>query len=153
MPPMKAGLLAVILLLPAFAAAKTGNDLLRDCSEALKHFNHENVSGEPVDFIKVGNCIGFVTGVMQAAALKKAGADNGQSKDPITQFCARTDVSVEQAVRMSLNRLKTKPAELDLDAAAVVLRALNQGVRAAEPCIESSGKQAEGLYWPDPPKK
>jgi Rap1a immunity proteins len=149
---MKTGFLAVILLLPAFAAAKTGNDLLGDCSVALKHFNHENVSGEPVDFVKVGNCVGFVGGVMQAAALKKAGAGNGQSKDPVTQFCVRTDVSVEQAVRMSLNRLKAKPEELDLDAAAVILRALNQGVRA-EPCIEGSGKQAEGLYWPDPPKK
>src|SRR5215475_4137710 len=151
MHPMKAGFLGVILLLPAFATAKTGNDLLRDCSEALKHFNHENVSGEQIDFIKVGNCTGFVAGVMQAAALKKAGAGNGQSKDLVTQFCVRTDVSVEQAVRMSLNRLKSKPEELDLDAATVVLRALSEG--AAEPCIGGSGKAAEGLHWPDLPKK
>jgi Rap1a immunity proteins len=148
---MKTGFLAVIFLLPAFAAAKTGNDLLGDCSVALKLFNNENVSGEPVDFIKIGNCIGLVTGVMQAAALGKAGPGNGQSKDAVTQFCARPDVSVEQVVRMSLNRLKTKPEELDLDAAVVVLRALNEG--AAEPCIGGSGKQAEGLHWPDPPKK
>lgn len=147
---MKAGLLAVILLLPALAAAKTGNDLQGDCSVALKLYNHENVSGEQIDFVKVGNCIGFVTGVMQAAALKKADPGNGQSKD-VTQFCGRPDLSVEQVVRMSLNRLKKKPDELDLDAAAVVLRALNEGVE--EPCIGGSGKQAEGLHWPDPPKK
>jgi Rap1a immunity proteins len=138
---MKTVLLAVLLLLPAFAAAKTGNDLLGDCSIALKSFNNENVSGEPLDFVKVGNCLGFVAGVMQAAALKKAGPGD----------CARPDVSVEQVVRMSLNRLKRKPEELDLDAAAVVLRALNEGVE--EPCIGGSGKQAEGLHWPDPPKK
>jgi hypothetical protein len=148
---MKRGFLAVILLLPAFAAAKTGNDLLGDCSIALKHFDNENVSSEPVDSIKIGNCIGFVTGVMQAAALRKADPGNGQSKDPITQFCARPDVSVEQVVRMSVNRLKRKPEELDLDAATVVLRALNEG--AAEPCIGGSGKEAEGLHWPDLPKK
>jgi hypothetical protein len=148
---MRAGLLAAILLLPAFAAAKTGNDLLEDCSIALKHFNHENVSAEPADSIKIGNCIGFVTGVMQAAALKKADQGNGQSKDAITQSCARLDLSVEQAVRMSLNRLKSKPEELDLDAATVVLRALSEG--APESCIGGSGKAAEGLHWPDFPKK
>jgi len=148
---MRAGFLAAILLLPAFAAAKTGNDLVKDCSIALKHLNNENVSGEPVDSIKIGNCIGFVTGVMQAAALRKADPGTGQSKDPITQFCGRPDVSVEQAVRMTLNRLKMKPEELDLDAAIVVLRALNEG--AAGPCIGGSGKEAEGLHWPDPPQK
>ena len=148
---MRAGFLAAILLLPAFAAAKTGNDLVKDCSIALKHLNNENVSGEPVDSIKIGNCIGFVTGVMQAAALRKADPGPGQSKDPITQFCGRPDVSVEQAVRMTLNRLKMKPEELDLDAAIVVLRALNEG--AAGPCIGGSGKEAEGLHWPDPPQK
>jgi hypothetical protein len=148
---MRAGFLAAILLLPAFAAAKTGNDLVKDCSIALKYFNNENVSSEPLDSIKIGNCIGFVTGVMQAAALRKADPGNGQSKDPLTQFCARPDVSVEQAVRMTLNRLKRKPEELDLDAATVVLRTLNEG--AAGPCIGGSGKEAEGLHWPDPPQK
>jgi Rap1a immunity proteins len=148
---MKTGLLAVVLLLPAFAAAKTGNELLGDCSIALKLFNHENVSGEPLDFIKIGDCIGFVNGVMQAAALKKADPANGQSKDAAMQFCARPDVSVEQVVRMSINRLKRKPEELDLDAAAVVLRALNEST--TEPCIGGSEKQAEGLHWPDLPKK
>ena len=148
---MKTGLfLAAILLLPALAAAKTGNELLGECSIAVKLFNNENVSGEPLDFIKIGNCMGFVSGVMQAAALGKAGPGNGQSKEPVAQFCAPPDVSVEQVVRMSLNRLKRKPEELDLDAAAVVLRALGEGV-PAEPCI--GGKQAEGLHWPDPPKR
>jgi hypothetical protein len=152
---MKTGFLAVILLLlllPALAAAKTGNDLLGECSIAVKLFNNEPMSGEPEDFIKIGNCIGFVSGVMQAAALGKVGAGSGRSKDPVVQFCARPDISVEQGVRMSLNRLKTKPEELDLDAAAVVLRALNEGI-PAELCIGGSGKQAEGLHWPDPPKK
>jgi hypothetical protein len=139
---MKTGFLAVLLLLPAFAAAKTGNDLLGDCSVALQSFNNENVSGEAGDFIKIGNCIGFVSGVMQAAALRKA--------DP--GICARADVSVEQVVRMSIDRLKRKPEELDLDAATVVLRALNEGI-LADPCIGGSGQQAEGLHWPDPPKK
>jgi hypothetical protein len=148
---MRAGFVLAILLLPAFAAAKTGNDLLGDCSIALKHFNNENVSDGPADSIKIGNCIGFVTGVMQAAALRKADPGNGQSKDPTTQFCARPDVSVEQVVRMSLNRLKRKPEELDLDAATVVLRALNEGT--AEPCVGGSGKEAAGLHWPDFPKK
>jgi hypothetical protein len=148
---MRAGFLAAILLWPAFAAAKTANDLLGECSIALKYFNNENVSVEPANSIKIGNCIGFVNGVMQAAALRKADPGNGQSKDPITQFCSRPDVSVEQAVRMSLNRLKRKPEELDLDAATVVLRALNEGV--PEPCIGGSGKEAKGLHWPDLPKK
>lgn len=144
-----------MLLLPAFAAAKTGNDLLGDCSIALKLFDNEDVSGEPdfieSDFMKIGNCIGFVTGVMQAAALRQADPGNGRSKNNVTQFCARPDVSVEQVVRMSLSRLERKPEELDLDAAAVVLRALNEGIE--EPCIGNSGKQAAGLHWPDPPKK
>ena len=148
---MKTGLLVAILLLPAFAAAKTGNDLLGECSIAVKLFNNENVSGEPLDFIKIGNCIGFVSGVMQAAALRKPVPVNGQPNEPVTQFCAPPDVSVEQVVRMSLNRLKRKPEELDLDAAIVVLRALNEG--AAGPCIGGSGKEAEGLHWPDPPQK
>ena len=148
---MRAGFLAAILLLPAFAAAKTGNDLLRDCSIAQKHFNNENVSGEPADYIKIGNCIGFVTGVMQAASLRKADSGNGQSKGPTTQLCIRPEVSVEQVVRMSLDRLKRKPEELDIDAATVVLRALSEG--AAEPCLEGSGKDAPGLHWPDFPKK
>lgn len=151
---MKAGFLALILLLPAFATAKTGKDLLDDCSIALKHFNNENVSGESGDFIRIGNCIGFVTGVMQTAAFKKVvGPGNGQSKEPVTQFCVRSDVSVEQVVRMSLNRLERKPEELDLDAAEVVLRALNEGVSTEEPCLGRTGKQAEGINWPDPPKK
>jgi len=148
---MRAGFLGVILLLPALAAGKSGNDLLADCSEALKQFNHQNVPGQQIDFIKAGSCIGFVSGVMQAAALKTASAGDGQ-KDPVTQLCIRTDVSVEQAVRMSLNRLQAKPEELDLDAAAVVLRALNEGVHA-ESCIAGSIKQAEGTSWPEPPKK
>jgi hypothetical protein len=147
---MKTGLLTLILLLPVFAAAKTGNDLQGDCSMALKFFNNASVSGEPVDFIKIGNCVGFITGVKQAAALGKAGPGNGQSKDAEAQFCAPPDVPVEEVVRRLQNRLKSKPEELDLDAAVVVLRALNEG---AEPCIEGSGKQAEGLHWPDPPKK
>ena len=149
---MKIGFLAAILLLPGFAAAKTGNDLLGDCSIALKFLNDKNVSGEPIDFIKIGNCIGFVTGVMQAAILKKADPGNGQSKDPVTQFCARRDLSVEQVVPLLIDRLKRKPAELDLDAAAVVLRALNEDV-LREPCIEGSDPHIEGLQWPEPPKK
>lgn len=147
---MKPGFLAVVLLLPAFAVAKTGNDLQADCSIALKYFNNESVSGEPIDFIKIGSCIGFVNGVMQAVALKSPGSV--QAKDPATQFCARPDVSVEQAVRMSLNRLKRNPDELRLDAAAVVLRALDEDV-LGEPCIEGSSQLAEGLHWPDLPKK
>src|SRR5215469_13875588 len=111
---MKTGLLAVmLLLLPACAAAKTGNDLLGDCSIALKFFNSENVSGEP-DFMKIGNCLGFVTGVMQAAALRSADPGNGRSNNNATQSCAPPDVSVEQVVRMSLSRLEAKPEELDL---------------------------------------
>jgi hypothetical protein len=148
---MRAGFLAAIMLLPAFAAAKTGNDLLGDCSIALKAFHNESVSVEPLDSIKIGNCIGFVTGVMQAAALRKADPGNGQAKGALTQPCVRPDISVEQVVRMSLDRLKRKPEELDLDAATVVLRALSEG--AAEPCIVGSGKEAEGLHWPDFPKK
>ena len=150
--PMKIGFLAVILILPGFAAAKTGNDLLGDCSVALKFLNNKNLSGEPVDFIRIGNCIGFVSGVMQAALLKKADPDNGQSKDPVTQYCARPDLSVEQVIPVLLNRLKAKPAELDLDAAAVVLRALNEGV-LREPCIAGSDPHIEGLQWPEPPRK
>jgi hypothetical protein len=147
---MRAGFLAVILLLPGFAAAKTGNDLLGDCSIALKVFNNQNVP-EPGNSIKIGNCIGFVTGVMQAASLRKADSGNGQAKGSTTQLCIRPEVSVEQVVRMSLDRLKRKPEELDIDAATVVLRALSEG--AAEPCVESSGKEAAGLHWPDFPKK
>ena len=147
---MRAGFLAAIMLLPAFAAAKTGTDLLGDCSIALKLFNNENVP-EPGDSIKIGNCIGFVTGVMQAASLRKADSGNGQAKGPTTQLCIRPEVSVEQVVRMSLDRLKRKPEELDIDAATVVLRALSEG--AAEPCIEGSSKEAAGLHWPDFPKK
>jgi Rap1a immunity proteins len=144
MHPMKTGLLAVILLLPAFAAAQSGKDLQAQCSGALKLLNKENVSGDPEDFIKIGNCLGFVNGVMQTAALGKA--------SPITNFCAPADVSVEQVVRMSLNRLQNKPEELDLDAATVVLRALNQGIPPT-PCIGGPGRQAEGLRWPAPPSK
>src|SRR5690348_9038229 len=144
---MKTGLLAVMLLLPGFAAAKTGHDLQADCAVALKFYNSENVSGE-LDSVKIGTCIGFVTGVMQAAALRKAG--DGPSKDNVAQYCALPDVSVEQAVRMSLNRLKRKPEELDHDAAAIVIRALNASI---EPCIGETDKLAEGLHWPDPPKK
>lgn len=150
MHPMKTGLLLLMLLLPAFAQAKTGNDLLGDCSIALKLFNKENVSAQP-DFIKIGNCIGFVNGVMQAAVLRRADPGDGESKDNVSQFCPRPDVSVEQVVRTLVNRLHKKPDELELDAAAVVLRALNEG--AQEPCIGGGSKQAEGLHWPDPPKK
>ena len=139
-----------MLLLPACAAAKTGNDLLKDCSIALRLYNSENVSGEP-DFMKIGNCLGFVTGVMQAAALGKADSDHGRSNNNVTLFCAPPNVSVEQVVRMSLSRLKREPEELYLDAAVVVLRALNEGIK--EPCIGSAGKQPAGLHWPDPPKK
>src|SRR5215471_1249709 len=152
MHPMKPAFLAAILLLPGFAAAKTGNDLLGDCSIALKFFNNQNMSGEPVDFIKIGDCIGFVTGVMQAAVLGKAGPVNGQSKDAVAQFCSRPDLPAEEVVRRSLNRLKRNPAELDLDAAVVVLRALNEGT-PAEPCFGASEQQVEGLHWPDPPRR
>jgi hypothetical protein len=89
---------------------------------------------------------------MQTAAMKKTDPGNGHSKDPVTQFCAPPDVSVEQVVRMALKRLERNHEELDLDAAAVVLRALNEGV-PAEPCIGGAGKRAEGLLWPDPPRK
>jgi hypothetical protein len=147
---MKTGFLAVMLLLPTFAAAKTGHDLLGDCTIALMLFDNEDVSGEP-DFMKAGNCIGFVTGVIQSAALGQADPGNGRLKNNVTEFCARPEFSVEQVVRMSLHRLERKPEELDLDAAAVVLRALNGGIE--EPCIGGSGKPAEGLHWPDPPKK
>jgi hypothetical protein len=148
---MKTGLLlAVILLLPSFAAAKTGSDLVAECSHALKFFDNENVWGEPSLFIKIGNCIGFVTGVMQSAGLSKPGPGNNQSKEPETQFCTRPDFSVEDVVRMSLDRLKRKPEELGLDAAAVVFRVLNE---ASALCFEPSGKPAEGLRWPDLPKK
>ena len=152
MHPMKPAFLAAILLLPGFAAAKTGNDLQGDCSIALKFFNNQNMSGEPVDFIKIGDCIGFVTGVLQAAVLGKAGPGNGQAKDAGAQFCVRPDLSAEEVVRRSLNRLKRNPAELDLDAAVVVLRALNEGT-PAEPCFGGSEQQVEGLHWPDPPRR
>lgn len=141
---MKTSLLAVLWLFPLFAAAQSGKELQGECSAALQLLDHQNVSGVPEDFIKIGNCLGFVNGVMQTAALGKA--------SPFKNFCAPADASVEQVVRMALNRLKSKPQELDLDAATVVLRALNEGF-APEPCIGGPGKQAEGLHWPDPPTK
>src|SRR5215467_8131976 len=146
----------MLVLFPAFAAAKTGNDLQDECSVALKLFNNETVSAQE-DFIKIGNCIGFVTGVMQTAELGKATPPptGRPSKDPelISRFCAPPDLSVEQVVRMSLNRLKANPEEMDLDAAAVVLRALNEGFPPSTCIGGGPGKQAEGLHWPDPPKK
>lgn len=148
---MKTALLAVILLLPAFAAAKTGNELQGECSAALKLFNKEPVSGDE-DFIKIGNCIGFVTGVMQTAALGKASPRNRSSKEPVRDFCDPPDVSVEQVVRTALKRLQSKPEELNLDASVIVLRALNEGL-PSETCIEGLGRQAEGLHWPDLPRK
>jgi Rap1a immunity proteins len=148
---MKTGLLAVILLLPAFAAAKTGNELQGECSAALKLFNKEPVAGED-DFIKIGHCIGFVTGVMQTAALGKASPRNRSSKEPVRDFCDPPDLSVEQVVRTALKRLQSKPEELNLDASVIVLRALNEGF-PSETCIEGPGRQAEGLHWPDPPRK
>src|SRR5262249_53412561 len=156
---MKTGFLALILLLPAFAAAETGSDLVRDCSVALKVFNNEHVSGE-TDSIKVGNCIGFVTGVIQTAALRNAGTPalrnagpgNSQSKQPVTQSCVPPDIPVEQVVRLVLKRLETNPEELHLDATIILLRAMNEGFPAAT-CIVGSDKQAPGLHWPDRPKK
>ena len=141
----------MILLLPALAAAKTGKDLQEECSVAVKVFSNQTVSGE-ADYVRIGNCFGFVTGVMQAAALGKAGPGNRPAKDPQKDFCVSPDLSLEQVVRASLQRLKTNPEELDLDAAAVVLRALNQAFPPAT-CIGSPGKQAEGLHWPNFPKK
>lgn len=155
---MKPALLAVVLLLPTLAAAKheTGNDLLRNCSVALKAFNHENVSGSE-DFMRIGDCTGVVNGVMQTAAVWNASPGNRQSKEPVARFCAPPDVSVEQVVRMVVKRLQNKPEELSLDAAVVVLRAMNEGFPSA-PCNGDSGnggssKQVQGLQWPDPPKK
>lgn len=148
---MRTGLLAVILLLPAFAAAKTGRDLQGDCSVAVKVFDKQTVSAS-ADFIKVGDCTGFVSGVMQTAGLKPARPGTVPTKDPAARFCAPPDVSVEQVVRMLLNRLKNKPEELDLDASAVVLRTLNEGFTPVT-CIGGGGKQAEGLHWPEPPRK
>lgn len=148
---MKTALLAVILLLPAFAAAKTGNELQGECSAALKLFNKEPVSGDE-DFIKIGNCIGFVTGVMETAALGKASPRNRSAKEPARDFCDPPDLSVEQVVRTALKRLQSKPEELNLDASVVVLRALNEGV-SSETCIGGPARQAEGLHWPDPPTK
>lgn len=148
---MKTGFLALILLLPSFAAAETGSDLLRDCSVALKVFNNEHVSDE-ADSIKIGNCIGFVTGVIQTAALRNAGQGNGQSQEPVTQSCPLSDGSVEQVVRMVLKRLESNPEELHLDATIILLRAIHEGFPAAT-CIVDSGKHAQGLHWHDPPKK
>jgi len=148
---MKTGSLALILLLPALAAAETGSDLLRDCSVALKVFNNEDVS-DKADSIKIGNCIGFVNGVMQTAALRNTGPGNGQSKDPLAQSCPPPDASVEQVVRMVLKRLESNPEELYLDATIILLRTMNEAFPAAT-CIVDSGKQAGGLHWPDPPKK
>jgi hypothetical protein len=147
---MRTGFLALMLLLPAFAAAETGSDLQRDCSVALKVFNNEQVSGE--ESIKVGHCIGFVTGVMQTASLRNAGPGNSQSKDPLAQACAPLDIPVEQVVRMTLKRLESNPQELEHDAAMILLHTMNEGFPAA-PCIASSGKLTEGLRWPDPPRK
>jgi Rap1a immunity proteins len=148
---MKTGLLAVILLLPAFAAAKTGNELQGECSAALKLFNKEPVAGED-DFIKIGHCIGFVTGVMQTAALGKASPRNGSSKEPVKDFCDPPDLPVEQVVRTALQRLQSKPEELNLDASVVVLRTLDEGFQS-EACIRGPDRQVEGLHWPDPPRK
>jgi hypothetical protein len=148
---MKTALLAVILLLPAFAAAKTGNELQGECSVALKLYNNQSVSGAE-DFIKLGNCIGFVTGVMETASLGKANRGVRTSKEAVRDFCAPPDLSVEQVVRTALKRLQNRPEELNLDASVIVLRALNEGF-PPETCIGGPGRQAEGLHWPDPPKK
>jgi hypothetical protein len=151
---MKTGVVALMLLLPTFAAAKTGNDLLGDCSVALKLFNHENVAGDE-DFIRIGNCIGFVTGVMETAQLGKNIPDSRQAKalEPLKEFCAPPDVSIEQVVRISIKRLESHPQEQQMDAAVVILRALSEGY-PPETCIAGPpGKQAEGLHWPDLPKK
>jgi hypothetical protein len=148
---MKPALLAVILMLPAFAAAKTGNELQGECSSALKLFNKEPVSGDE-DSIKIGNCIGFVTGVMQTAALGKAGPRSHSSKEPARDFCDPPDLSVEQVVRTALKRLQSRPEELNLDASVIVLRALNEG-SSSETCIGGPDRQAAGLHWPDPPRK
>jgi hypothetical protein len=147
---MRTGFLALMLLLPSFAAAETGSDLQRDCSVALKVFNNEQVTGE--ESIKVGHCIGFVTGVMQTASLRNAGASNSQSKDALAQACAPLDIPVEQVVRMALKRLESNPQELQNDAAMILLHTMNEGFPTA-PCIASSGKLTEGLRWPDPPRK
>jgi|SRR5579864_192924 len=150
---MKTGLIAMILLLPTFAAAQheTGSDLLRDCSVALKFFNNEGVSGEQ-DFTRIGDCIGFVSGVMQTASLRDASRGNRPASASVPRFCAPPDVSVEQVVRTAVKRLKSNPDELRADAAVTVLRVMSEGFPSAA-CIGSAGKQGVGLRWPDPPRK
>ena len=145
----------MILLLPALATAehKTGNDLQRDCSVALKVFNNQVVTNQE-DVVKMANCIGFVSGVMQASALRDTNPGNrqGQGKDAAKQFCATPDVTVEKVVRMALRRLESNPEDLNLDASVIVVRAMKEGFPTSA-CLGGPTGQDGGLLWPAFPKK
>jgi Rap1a immunity proteins len=117
---------AAILLLASLANAQQTNP--QHARRSPIRFNHdgnwlqstcgEYVKDNPSDAVKVGACVGYITGFVEGWDL------NGFASDGL-RLCFPNGVTNEQLVKIVYKYLNDHPEELHLDAGNLVLHILN----------------------------
>jgi hypothetical protein len=123
----KIALLLSVFLLPSVSYAADGNELLSNCSKAIKVSDGGEVLSS--DYFGVGTCLGTIRGVIDAGDIINVSSEQkGYTKQNL--YCVPVEVSTVQATRVVVKYLKAHPEDLHLRDTRLIVSALAE----AFPC-------------------
>ncbi len=123
----KIALLLTVFLLPSASYAADGNELLSNCSKAIKVSDGGEVLSS--DYFGVGTCMGIIRGVIDAAGIINLSAEQ-KSYTRQNLYCVPVEVSTVQATRVVVKYLKGHPEDLHLRDSRLIVSAFAE----AFPC-------------------
>jgi hypothetical protein len=108
-----------LLALPCFGA-NTGNELLKQCSDAIREGDGEHLNG--TEHTDASYCIGFVQGAVQAFGIVKQMNEEMHIENRFP--CLADKITMGQLVRITVKWMKSNPEQLHFDASSLVLQAM-----------------------------
>ncbi|MDT8281728.1 MAG: Rap1a/Tai family immunity protein [Gammaproteobacteria bacterium] len=123
----KIALLLTVFLLPSVSYAVDGNELLSNCSKAIKVSDGAEILSS--DYFGVGTCMGTIRGIIDAGNIINTSATQRcYSKQDV--YCVPVEVSTVQATRVVVKYLKDHPEDLHQRDTRLIVTALTE----AFPC-------------------
>jgi len=100
--------------------ARDGNELLRDCTDALRHIDNGYRSTNNQQLLNYGVCLGYIEGVISGyrEAYSTASAGAGVPSPPV--LCFPGTVPLGQIVRIVVNALRASPEKLHFPGSLLV---------------------------------
>lgn len=113
----------LVFLTSLNSLSQTGHDILNDCEIALSFVNGEKGKSDS-DFVKAGNCVGYIRGVSDFNTLIKVGGAK-----PF--FCKPNSQNQFLTIKVVVEYLKKNTDKLDDPEFGLVINALREGYKCS----------------------